>query len=173
MNRDHIAAWPLAAIAVAVGSAPAPARAEDAPRPILSIDPVVARSLLAPIEEDQRDATPYRLVPGPDASSGQRAKLSVDVGDATLFAITGRLNRQPVASGPLPPTDARAFGQRRDSGKVYGGGVSHHFKGIELSGTYQYSKVTADQPQQDREMWNDGPGKSHSVKATARIRFKP
>ena len=172
MNRDRIAAWAIAAIAVA-GIAAGPVHAKDPSAPTLSIDPVVARSLLAPIEESPREAAPYRLVPGPDASSGQRAKLSVDVGDATLFAITGRLNRQPVASGPLPPADARAFGQRRDSGKVYGAGVSHHFKGIELSGTYQYSKVTADQPQQDREMWNDGPGKSHSVKATARIRFKP
>ena len=172
MNRERIAGWAFAAIIAAVGNSPA--FAKDVPKPSLAVDPIVARNLLAPIDDERRgQLSSYRLDPGPDTASGQRAKLSVEVGDATVFAITGRLNRQPAATGPLPPSDARLIGQRRDSGKVYGAGVSHIVRGIELSGTYQYSKVIADQPEFERDTLNDGPGKSHSLKATARIRFKP
>lgn len=170
MNRERTAVWAFAAIAAA--SAAAPAVGKDAPKPSFSVAPISAPNLLAPVEEDRGELTTYRLDPGLDAAAGQRARLSLDVGDATVFAITGRLNRQPSATGPLPSADARLIGQRRDSGKIYGAGVTHQVRGVELSGTYQYSKVTA-QPQSDREQWDDGPGKSHSLKATARIRFKP
>ena len=171
MNRERIAGWTWTAIAAALASTPAAAR--DAPKPNLSLDPIVARSLLAPIEESRGELSAYRLDPGLEPSAGQRAKLSVEVGDSTLFAITGRLIRQPLATGPLDPGQARTLGQRRDSGKVYGAGVSHTVRGVDLSATYQYSKVTADQPEPDNEFKDIGPGKSHSVRATARIRFRP
>ena len=171
MNRERIAVWVLAAIAAASGSVSA--LAKDTPKPGLTIDPITARHLLAPVEERRGPLFSYRLDPGLEPSSGQRAKLSLELGDATLFAITGRLDRQPSVTGPLDSGHARALGQRRDKGKIYGGGVSHNVRGVDLSATYQYSKISAEQPQRDSEFRDDGPGKSHSVKATARIRFKP
>ena len=101
-----------------------PAFGKDAPKPNLAIDPIVAGSLLGPVEEGRDQLSSYRLDPGRDPASGQRARLSVDVGDATVFAITGRINRQPSPTGPLEPGPARLLGQRRDSGKIYGAGVS-------------------------------------------------
>ena len=170
VNRERIAVWGLAAVAVCCG---VPAFAKDPPKPNLSVDPIVARNFLAPVEEARGQASQYRLDPGFDSVSGQRAKLSLEVGDATLFAITGRLSRQASPSGPLNPNAARALGQRRENGKVYGAGMSRSFRGIDVSATYQYSKLTADQPMRETEAGDDGPGKSHSVRATARIRFRP
>jgi hypothetical protein len=146
-----------------------PAIAKDAPKPSLTLDPIVARSLLAPVE-DSRAAPRYRLDPGLDPAAGQRARLSIDVGKATMFAITGRIKRDPAPAGPLDPSHARLLGSRRDSGKVYGGGVSTNFRGVDVSATYQYSRVNADQG--DTETFADGPGRSHSLRATARFRFK-
>lgn len=171
MNRERSTVWSLAAIAAAFAAAPT--QAKDAPKPSLSIDSIVARGLLAPVEDGRNPLSNYRLDPGPDPAAGQRARLSLEVGDATVFAITGRLNRQPVASGSLDPGHARVLGQRRDSGKIYGGGISSVIRGVEISGTYQYSKANADQARPDNEAFDNGPGRSHSVKATARIRFKP
>src|SRR5689334_16941050 len=85
------------------------------PAPSLSVDAIVARGLLAPVD-DARSASDYRLDPGLEPSEGQRARLSIDVGKATMFAITGRLKREAAPTGPLDPGDARAMGQRRDSG---------------------------------------------------------
>jgi hypothetical protein len=115
-----------------------PAIAKDNP-PSLSIDPVVARGLLSPIDEA---ATPssYRLDPGPEPSGGQRAKLTLDLGKASLFRdhrphqARGRADRS-AGSGPCPPA-----WQKRDSGKVYGRGVSSTFHGIDLSATYQTAR---------------------------------
>ena len=171
MNRERIAGWTWVAIAAALASTPADAK--DAPKPGLSLDPITARSLLAPIEEGRGALSAYRLDPGIEPSAGQRAKLSLEVGDSTLFAITGRLNRQPLAAGPLDPGLARTLGPRRDSGKVYGAGVSRTVRGVNLSATYQYSKITAGQPEPETELRGIGPGKSHSIRATARIRFRP
>ena len=171
MNRERIAGWTWVAIATALAGTPANAR--EIPKPSLSLDPIVARNLLAPIEESRGELTAYRLDPGLEPSTGQRAKLSVEMGDATLFAITGRLNRRPLATGPLDPGLARALGQHRDSGKVYGAGMSRTVRGVDLSATYQYSRVTAGQPEPENELRDIGPGKSHSVRATARIRFRP
>ena len=142
--------------------------AKDDP-PSLSIDPIVAHGLLAPIDEA---ATPssYRLDPGPDPSGGQRAKLTFDLGKASLFAITGRIKREAAPTGPLDPGHARLLGQKRDSGKVYGAGVSGTFHGIDLSATYQYSKISAEQG--DSDTVADGPGRSHSLRATARLHFR-
>ena len=107
-----------------------------------------------------------------DQARGQRARLSLDVGRSTLFAITGRLTRQPGPPGPLDTGQVKALGLgRADSGKVYGGGVSHSVGGVDFSATYQYSKIRSEVERD--EFKSDGPGKSHSVRATARIRFKP
>jgi len=139
------------------------------PAPTLSIDPIVARGLLSPVD-DARTASGYRLDPGLEPSEGQRAKLSIEVGKATMFAITGRLKREAAPAGPLDPGDARALSPRRDGGKVYGGGVSAKVMGVDLSATYQYSKLSAEQGGSDTFV--DTPGRSHSLRATARLRFR-
>lgn len=145
------------------------ASAKDAPAPSLSIDPIVARGLLAPID-DARAASSYRLDPGLEPTGGQRAKLSVDVGKATLFAITGRIKRDPAPVGPLDAGHALTLSPRHDSSKVYGGGLTTSFRGVDLSATYQYSKIHADQG--DSEAAQSTLGRSHSVRATARFRFR-
>jgi hypothetical protein len=139
------------------------------PAPTLSVDPIVARGLLAPID-DARSASDYRLDPGLEPSDGQRARLSIEVGKTTMFAITGRLKREAAPIGPLDPATARTMGQRRDSGKVYGAGVSTNVGGFDLSATYQYSKLSAEQGASDT--FAETPGRSHSLRATARLRFR-
>lgn len=169
MNRGRTG-WLCCALIAAACSLPV--HAKDALRPSLSLDPVVARNLLAPVDA-RGPASSWRLDPGLDPASGQRARLSFEVGDSTLFAITGRLNRQPGAPGPLDNGHAKALGLRRaDSGKVYGAGVSRKLGGIDVSATYQYSKLSAEQPADDSQSANGGPGRSHSLRATARIRFQ-
>ena len=165
MNRGRELKLICAGLSACLAS---PAIAKDNP-PSLSIDPVVARGLLSPIDEA---ATPssYRLDPGPEPSGGQRAKLTLDLGKASLFAITGRIKREAAPTGPLDPGHARLLGQKRDSGKVYGAGVSSTFHGIDLSATYQYSKISAEQG--DTDTVANGPGRSHSLRATARLRFR-
>ena len=141
--------------------------------PILSVGPIIARNLLAPIEEVRGPPAAYRLDPTGQAAIGQRARLSIDVGEATLFVISGRLNRQAAPIGSLDASHTRAISQRRDSGKVYGAGVAHSISGVNLSATYQYSKIGSGQPGPDSEAGDVGPGKSHSLQAMARIRFQP
>lgn len=171
MNRIRFAGWVSVAVAAACGCSPA--LAKDDPRPSLSLDPIVAHNLLAPIEEARNPPPAYRLDPNGEAASGQRARLSLDLGDATLFAITGKLNRQPAPAGPLDGSHARALGQRRDSGKVYGVGVTRNVRGFDLGAAYQFSKLSAEQPDSDSQLRDGGPGRSHSLRATARIRFRP
>jgi hypothetical protein len=170
MNRDRFAGLAMAASVAAVAAAPAAAK--DSPSPSLSIDPITARNLLAPVEDGRAAAPGYRLDPNGPAS-GQRARLSIDLGEATVFAITGKLNRQPTPTGPLDGGHARALGQRRDSGKVYGLGVNRNVRGFDLGATYQFSKLSAEQPPSGGELGDGGPGRSHSLRATARIRFRP
>ena len=160
-------------IAAAMACCAAPAIAKDAPHPSLSIDPIVARSLLAPVDEARAHSS-YRLDPGPEPAAGQRARLSIEIGDSTLYAITGRLSRQPGMPGPLDAGHAKALGIKRpDSGKVYGAGISRTIRGVDVSATYQYSKISAEQPIDDSLARGDGPGKSHSLRGTMRIRFRP
>lgn len=149
------------------------ALAKDPPKPSLTLDPITARSLLAPIEDARSLAPVYRLDPGLEPASGQRARLSVEVGDSTLFAITGRLNRRPGPPGPLAGGHARALGLKQsERGKVYGAGISRTIRGVDVSAAYQYSKLS-DEQAGDSEARIDGLGRSHSVRATARIRFRP
>ena len=150
-----------------------PAVANDAPKPVLTIDPIAARNLLAPVEDARGLPPAYRLGPGLEPASGQRARLSVEVGDSTLFAITGRLSRQAGPPGPLEASHARALGLKRsDSGKVYGAGISRTVRGVDVSAAYQYSKLS-DEQRGDSEAGIGGLGRSHSVRASARIRFRP
>ena len=150
-----------------------PALAKDAPKPSLTIDPITARNLLAPVEETRGLAPAYRLDPGLEPASGQRARLSVEVGDSTLFAITGRLNRRADSPGPLEAGHARALGLKQsERGKVYGAGISRIIRGVDVSAAYQYSKLSSEQAG-DSEAGVGGLGRSHSVRASARIRFGP
>ena len=171
VNRELFGTVALAAFAAALLAEPALAR--DKPKPSLAIDPVTARTLLAPLDDARAQANAYRLDPGLGTASGQRARLSLEVGASTLFAITGRLTRQPGPPGPLDSGHAKALGLKRtESGKVYGAGVSRSVSGVDLSATYQYSKLSDEQASQS-EARIDGPGRSHSLRATARIRFRP
>ena len=171
VNRELFWTIALAALAAAVSAEPALAR--DKPRPSLAIDPVTARTLLAPVEDARVPGIGYRLDPGLGTASGQRARLSLEIGESTLFAITGRLTRQPGPPGPLDSGHARALGLKRtESGKVYGAGLSRSVGGVNLSATYQYSKLS-DEQAGNGEARIDGPGRSHSLRATARIRFRP
>jgi hypothetical protein len=143
--------------------------AKDEPRPAISIEPIVATGLLAPIDE-AASAASYRLDPAMEAATGQRAKLSIEVGKTTMYAITGRLERQKSTIGPLETSQAGVLGPRRESGKVYGAGVSGKFHGVDVSATYQYNKIRSEPGEVDTIA--GGPGRSHSLRATARIRFR-
>ncbi len=167
MNRGR----ELKAICVGVGAIclSTTAFAKDAPTPSLSIDRIVARGLLAPVD-DARAAPAYRLDPGLEPTGGEGARLSIDVGKATMFAITGRIKREPTPTGPLDSGHARTLSPRHDSSKVYGGGVSTSVHGVDLSASYQYSKIHADQG--DSEAAEGTLGRSHSLRATARFRFR-
>ena len=171
MNRERRRVLPIAA---ALACCSAPVAAKDPPQPSLTLDPIVARSLLAPVDEARGLAGSYRLDPGIDPASGQRARLSIEVGESTLYAITGRLSRQPGPPGPLDAGHAKALGLKRpDSGKVYGAGDSGIIRGVNVGATYQYSKISAENPAGDGLANGDGPGKSHSLRGTMRIRFRP
>jgi hypothetical protein len=162
------------ALAAAIAGSAVPALAKDPPKPGLSIDPIVARTLLAPVDEAPGQGGSYRLDPGLEPASGKRARLSLEVGESTLYAITGRLSRQPGPPGPLDAGHAKALGIKRpDSGKVYGAGITRKVGGVDVSATYQYSKISAENPGGDDLARGDGPGKSHSLRGTMRIRFRP
>ena len=164
----------MALAALAAACFGASAHAKDAPKPSLTIDPVVVRNLLAPLDDARSPGAGYPLDPGLDPARGQRARLSLDVGGSTVFAITGRLDRKAGPPGPLEAGHAKTLGLRGgDSGKVYGGGINHKIGGVDLSATYQYSKIRAEQGSDDNRAIDGGPGKSHSLRATARIRFTP
>ena len=158
----------LAGVAVAT-----PAFAQVKPkRPALAIEPIGARDLLAPAEPRAIRLPSYRLGPNGEFASGERAKLSVDLGDTTLFAITGKLDRRrQQASGSLDPPPSTAIVRRKpDSSRVYGAGVQRQIGPVDVSATYQYSKVNAERSQSELNLANP---RSHSVRATARIRFRP
>ncbi len=172
VNRERKTVRAMAAVAACCCAAAA--QAKDAPKPSLSIEPIVARTLLAPVDDAGKAAAGYRLDPGIEPASGKRAKLSVEVGDSTVYAISGRLERRPGPPGPIDPGHAGALGMKRsDSGKVYGAGISRKVGGVDVSATYQYSKISAENPAGDVLARGDGPGKSHSLRGTMRIRFRP
>lgn len=168
VNRGRSIRFALAAAGVVCASTPA--TADDNAKASLTIDPIVARDLLSPIADPPVHA--YRLTPRLDQATGKGLKLRIDVGGSTLFAITGRLSRRPVPTGSLDPIHARALGQKSEGGKIYGAGIARNVGGVDISATYQYSKVGAAQSEPS-ESGVAGPGKSHSLQAAARIRFRP
>jgi hypothetical protein len=163
----------LLGVAAVVAATPALAK-DKAKRPSLAIEPIGARDLLSPAEPRAklRPEPSYRLTPTGEFASGERARLSVDLGDTTLFAITGKLDRRrQQASGSLDPPPSTAIVRRKpDSSRVYGAGVQRQIGPVDVSATYQYSKVNAERSQSELNLANP---RSHSVRATARIRFRP
>ena len=111
----------------------------------------------------------WRLERDGDPVTGKRAKLSVPVGSTTVFALGGKLARRTGSTLPDPiEGPAPLAGRKMDSGKVYGAGVERRVGPVDVSATYQYSRISADEA-------GDGGGdraKSHSLRATARIRFR-
>jgi len=169
MNRAPPIRLVIFAFTAAVGASAA--LASDQPQ--LSIEPLVARNLLAPLEEERparSDAQSYRLGEVGEQAAGRGARLTLPVGDTTVFAITGKLQpRNRSASG-----DLRNFSlsSRRESGKVYGAGIERRVGPVDLSATYQFSKVTAGHPEVENAARISSGGRSHSLRATARIRFR-
>ncbi len=151
-----------------------PAIAQDkSKRPSLTIEPIGARDLLSHAEPRTTRSPSYRLQPVGELVTGERARLSVDVGDTTLFAITGRLDRRERAQmpGPIEPPQGMAVVRRKpESSRVYGAGVQRRIGPVDVSATYQYSKVNPERSQSDLNLADP---RSHSIRATARIRFRP
>jgi hypothetical protein len=164
----------------------APALAKGAP-PSLSIAPITGSSLLAPIE-DKRPAPSlrlsiidaervglleepaWRLEHDGDPVTGKRAKLSLPVGSTTVFAIGGKLTRRTGSTLPDPVEGPSGLTSRKmDSGRVYGAGVERKLGPFDVSATYQYSRISAGEA---GDGLGDGHAKSHSLQATARIRFR-
>ena len=168
--------------AMATAACAAPAVGQDvAATPSLSIEQVANPRLAgafdlatAPATAEPADSTSadrlYRLDPPPGTATGKRAKLSVAIGKSTLFAIAGKTNR--TRARPAPELSAGVAARQSGGGKTYGAGIERRIGKFELGALYQYSKIAAEQA--DINAPNlDGPGKSHNLRATARIRFRP
>ena len=171
----------LAAAAAAACAAPGIAQ-QSAAAPSLSIEDVSAPRLLGaldlaaapgPIQADGSVSTRadrlYRLDPGHEAATGKRAKLSVAIGNATLFAIAGKLSRK--SSRPAPETVAALPARQPAGGKVYGAGIERRLGAFELGAVYQYSKANAEAADTNTPRLSGD--KSHNLRATLRVRFRP
>jgi hypothetical protein len=166
-----------------------PSAAREAPKgPSVAIDAIEARGLLSTIDEQRAPpslrlsiidaeragllAEPaWRLERDGDPATGKRAKLSLPVGSTTVFAIGGKLSRRTGSTmpdpveGPVPLTS-----RKMDSGRVYGAGVERKIGPFDVSAAYQFSRISdagSDDGMLERR------ARSHSVRATARIRFRP
>ena len=175
----------------------APAFAKDKsndPQPRLELQPIIASNLLAPAEPPTMNRAPrlflidaeraglvepppYRLEREGDVVTGKRAKLSVAVGDTRLFAVSGKLSRRE-RPGPPDSLDSRRsnpLGSRKlESGRLYGGGVERSLGRIDLSATYQFSRINGadlDAASDDGALDIDRKHKSQSVQLRARLRF--
>ena len=108
-----MAAIHLLLLAIASAGLAAPSFAKDLSGkspPKLIFEPITARNLLAPVDtetilssrlrliEVERggfiEPPPYRLDREGDLVTGNRAKLSVAVGETRLFAVSGKLTRR-------------------------------------------------------------------------------
>ena len=172
---------------IASGALAGPALAKDEPEEptaSLAIEPIFAQSLLAPAEPDSPhqalrlsliDAEragllappPYRLQREGDSATGKRATLSVAVGDTTLFATSGKLTRR-ARPAPADAVETNALASRKlDSGRLYGAGVERRLGSVDVSASYQFSRISSGQlelPDGDR-------AKSHSLQLRARLGF--
>jgi len=112
----------------------------------------------------------WRLERDGDAVTGKRARLSVPLGSTTVFALGGKLARRTGSALPDPvegPTPLA--GRKMDGGRVYGAGVERRVGPVDVSATYQYSRVSAGEA---GDAIGSDRAKSHSLRATARIRFR-
>ena len=186
MNREltRLLLWAVAGAAWA-----APAAAREAPKgPSIAIDAIEARGLLSTIEEERAppslrlsiidaeragllEEPAWRLDRDGDPATGKRAKISVPVGSTTVFAVSGKLNRRTGSTMPDPVEGPMPLTSRKmDGGRIYGAGVERIIGPFEVSAAYQYSRISdagGDDSMLERR------AHSHSVRATARIRFKP
>lgn len=184
VNRELTSLLLLAA-AGAVSAAPADAK--DPPkRPSVAIEAIEARGLLSAIEEKRAepslrlsiiDADRAGLIEEPgwqlerdgDLVTGKRAKVSVPVGETTVFALSGKLTRHTGSTMPDPVEGPTPLASRKmDSVRVYGAGVERRVGPFELSATYQYSRIGV----ADDSTTANGHARSHSLMATGRIRFR-
>ena len=138
------------------------------PRLAGAFDLATAPATAEPADSTSADRL-YRLDPPPGTATGKRAKLSIAIGKSTLFAIAGKAGRNRAR--PAPELTAGAPRQS-GGGKSYGAGIERRIGKFELGALYQYSKIAAEQFETNTPSL-DGPGKSHNVRATARIRFRP
>ena len=184
MNRGR-AIGCICVSACACAAAASPALAKDRP-PSFSIEQVIGTSLLGPLEEKPLapslrlsiidaersgllEEPGWRLERDGDMVTGKRAKLSLPVGSTTIFALGGKLTRRTGSTIPDPiEGPAPLASHKMDSGRVYGAGVERRVGPFELSATYQYSRISAGEDVTSA----DGHARSHSLQATARIRFR-
>jgi hypothetical protein len=186
VNRE-LARLLLWAAAGAAWAGTAPAR--EAPKgPSVAIDAIEARGLLSSIHEQRAppslrlsiiDAERAGLLAEPawrierdgDPVTGTSARFSLPVGSTTIFAVSGKLHRRIGSTLPDPVEGPSPLTSRKmDSGRIYGGGVERTIGPVELSAAYQYSRISgenADDSMLERR------ARSHSARATARIRFRP
>jgi hypothetical protein len=189
VNRE-LSGLLLWAAAGAISAAPAAARAvpKDGPkRPVVAIEGIHATGLLSTVEEEHPspslrlsiiDADRAGLLEQPawrierdgNPVTGKRAKLSLPVGSTTVFALGGKLTRRTGSTLPDPVEGPSPLASRKmDSGRVYGAGVERHVGRFDLSATYQYSRISRGEA---GDSLSDGHAKSHSLQASARIRFR-
>ena len=180
MNRGRPAQWLAVAAATACAS---PAAAQSAPAtPSLSIEQVSSPRLIGAFDlanppgpadpggsVSTRGERQFRLDPPPGGATGKRAKLSVAIGKSTLFAIAGKVNRNRAR---LAPELTAGAPRQSGGGKTYGAGIERRVGAFELGALYQYSKISADQAETTDARFGGG-DKSHNVRATLRVRFRP
>jgi hypothetical protein len=153
----------------------------------LSIAPIRGSSLLSPVEETRPapslrlsiidaeragllEEPAWRLERDGDPVTGKRARLSVPVGSTTVFALGGKLARRTGSTLPDPAEGPTPLaGRKMDSGRVYGAGVERRVGPFDVSAAYQYSRVSAGEA---GDAVGSGHARSHSLRATARIRFR-
>ena len=181
MNRGRFALW-LAAVAAAACAGPAAGQAGPG-TPSLSIERVESPRLLGAFDlanapaiadpaSDPADANRhYRLDPPPGGATGKRARLSVSIGKSTLFAIAGKANRSRAR--PAPELSTGIAPRQSGGSKSYGAGIERRLGAFEVGAVYQYSKIAAEQADVANASRLGGGEKSHNVRATARIRFRP
>jgi len=171
----------------------APGFAKDTAQAKLEFQPIFASYLLAPAEPQTSprpprvslldaeragllEPPPYRLDREGDTVTGKRAKLSVAVGNARVFAVSGKLSRRERLGSPdAGEASANVLGPRKlESGRLYGGGLERKFGPVDLSAAYQYSRINGaqlDPTSDDDALGIDDKSQSHSVQVRAQIRF--
>ena len=97
--------------------------------------------------------------------------MSVAIGKSTLFAIAGKTNRNRAR--PAPELAAGLAPRQSAGGKVYGAGIERRIGTFELGAVYQFSKIAAEQAEATNAPRLGGGERSHNLRATARIRFRP